>query len=155
MSRLLPTFVAVLGALAVAASFACASATPPPLPGARSNLTPAMVKRTLDQGVTTQNAVIAQFGAPNIITTDESGREVWTYDVHSVSSSAATTSSSASGGVGAGGLVSGSVPVVGGVGGSAGGSTSAGQVSSSTFTLMITFDERQVVETYRMQATQF
>jgi len=58
--------------------------------------------------------------------------------------------------VGAGGIA-GDV-VVGGagtLGGSSGKGSTAGQVSSATFTLMISFDENDVVQDYRMQATQF
>ena len=56
----------------------------------------------------------------------------------------------------AGGVV-GTTPVVGGagVGGSAGKGSSASQVSSTTFTLIIIFDENDVVRDYQMQATQF
>jgi hypothetical protein len=48
--------------------------------------------------------------------------------------------------------------VIGGgvtAGGSAGKSSAAGQVSSATFTLMIQFDDKDVVRDYRMMATQF
>jgi len=113
-----------------------------------------MVSKTLHEGETTQNQVLSSFGAPNIITRDEDGLEVWTYDVHSVAHAEASTTRSGSGGIGAGGLA-GDVPIGGVVSGGGGKSTSAGQVSSSTFTLMITFDEQQMVKSYRMQSTRF
>jgi hypothetical protein len=130
------------------------SAAPPALPGERSTLTPGMVSKTLHEGETTQNQVLGSFGAPNIITRDQAGLEVWTYDVHSVAHAEASTARSGSGGIGAAG-VAGSVPIGGVVSGGGRKSTSAGQVSSSTFTLMITFDEQQLVKTYRMQSTRF
>lgn len=131
--------------------------TPPPLPtssGQKSNLTPGMVKSTIERGVTLQTQVLQAFGAPNIVTLDKAGHEVWTYDVQSVASSSATTSRSGSIGIGAGGII-GTTPTIGIAGASGSKSTSAGQVSSSTFTLMITFNENQVVEDYRMMSTQF
>jgi hypothetical protein len=130
------------------------STAPPALPGQPSTLTPGMVEKTLREGETSQNQVISSFGAPNIITRDESGLEVWTYDVHSVAHAEASTARSGAGAAGAGGIA-GSVPIVGGVTGGGGKSTSAGQVSSSTFTLMITFDDQDRVKSYRMQSTRF
>jgi hypothetical protein len=113
-----------------------------------------VVSKTLREGETSQNQVLGSFGSPNIITRDASGLEVWTYDVHSVAHAEASTSRSGSGGVAAGGIA-GSVPIAGVLSGGGGKSTSAGQVSSSTFTLMITFDEQQLVKSYRMQSTRF
>jgi len=130
--------------------------SPPPLPGGgqKSNLTPGMVKSTLVQGQTLQAQVLNTFGAPQIVTRDQSGHEVWTYDVQSVSHASAQTQRSGGGGVAAAALA-GEVPLAGGAGGQGSRATSAGQVSSTTFTLMITFDENDVVQDYRMMSTQF
>ena len=128
----------------------------PPLPGAthKSNLTPGLVKANVVSGKTTQTDVLVAFGAPNIITRDQSGKEVWTYDVQSVSHTSAQTSKG--GGMGAGAAaVAGSVPIAGGAGAGGSKSTSVGQVSSTTSTLMITFDENEVVDTYRFLSTAF
>jgi len=129
----------------------------PPLPAftaQQSNLTPAMVKMNIKKGETTMTDVISIFGAPNIATRDTSGREVWTYDVQRVAHSSA--SKEVSGGIagGAGGIV-GTTPVGGiaSVGGSSRGNV--GQVSSATFTLMITFSEDEKVEDYKMMSTKF
>jgi len=149
----------VLAGVLVAVVAGCKT-SPPPLPGGgqRSNLTPGMVKKHLNKGATTQTEVYTVFGPPNIIMTDQEGREVWTYDVQSTSHTAAETEKSGSGGgaVGAGGVAGGAV-IGGGLGGGGGGSkrTSTGQVSSTTFTLMITFDQNSVVQDYRMLSTQF
>jgi len=136
--------------------YGCAT-SPPPLPSSASKsrrLTPGMVKSTIREGVTTQNDVLSAFGAPNIITRDKNGREVWTYDVQSVSHSSATTSRSGGVGIAGGGLVRGS-PVGGGAGGSGNKSTSTGETSSSTFTVMITFTGDGIVQTYQMMSSQF
>lgn len=134
--------------------------SPPPLPGAgqRSNLTPGMVKKYVKKGETTQAEVLQVFGPPNIVATDQQGRDVWTYDVQSTSYTSAQTSKSGGGGLAVGsGAMAGNVPIggVAGAGGGGGRSTSTGQVSSTTFTLMITFSGNQVVEDYRMLSTQF
>ena len=42
-------------------------------------LTHGNVQLTLRSGVTTKNEVLESFGAPNITTRDSEGREVWTY----------------------------------------------------------------------------
>jgi len=102
-------------------------------PVQKSNLTTGMVKKTIIEGVTTQNEILKVFGAPNIITKNKSGNEVWTYDTISVEKSAEE----------------GYWNVI--VGGARGGRSSA---STRTFTLMIEFDGNEVVKecSYRSSA---
>lgn len=149
-----PALAALVCVVALSACVSNLKAPPAPGGGQKSNLTPGMVKTTLVEGVTTQGEVLSVFGAPNIVTRDTSGREVWTYSVQSVSKSAASAEVGGSFGAGAAGIADSSV--IGG-GGSVSGakSGSVSQTSSSTFTLMITFDEHDVVHTYQMQSTQF
>ncbi len=99
----------------------------------KSNLTAGMVKKTIIKGVTTQNEILKVFGAPNIITKNKSGNEVWTYDTISVEKSGEEGYWSV---------------VVAGV---SGGRSSA---STRTFTLMIEFDSNEVVKecSYRSSA---
>ncbi len=99
----------------------------------KSNLTAGMVKKTIIEGVTTQNEILKVFGAPNIITKNKSGNEVWTYDTVSVVKSGEE----------------GYWNVV--VGGVSGGKSSA---STRTFTLMIEFGNDDVVKecSYRTSA---
>lgn len=103
-------------------------------PAQKSNLTPGMVKTTIIKGETRQNEVLEVFGAPNIITHNKSGNEVWTYDKVSIDSSASA---------GYGTLV------IVGVG------SSRGATSSRTFTLMIEFDDREVVKNYSYRSSAF
>ena len=56
-------------------------------PAQKSNLTTGMVKKKIIKGITTQNEILKVFGAPNIITKNKSGNEVWTYDTISVEKS--------------------------------------------------------------------
>ena len=139
----------------------CVRARSPNLPYSnqqKSNLTAGMVKKYVKVGEATQTDLITVFGAPNIITRDKDGNEVWTYDRQSISSASEVAEWNAAGsaGVAAAGLA-GDTIVGGGasVGGSSGKSSTAGQVSSATFTLMIKFDENDLVKDYRMMATQF
>jgi hypothetical protein len=139
----------------------CARAKAPDLPHSnrqKSNLTTGMVKKYVKVGEATQTDILAVFGAPNIITRDKNGHEVWTYDRQSMATAseiAAWNATGSAGAVGAG--IVGDVPIGGAAtaGGSTGKSSSASQISSATFTLMITFDESEAVKDYRMMATQF
>ena len=140
---------------------ACVRAKSPDLPYSnqqKSNLTAGMVKKYIKVGEATQADILTVFGAPNIITRDKDKNEVWTYDRQSIASASEVAEWNTSGRVGAiaGGLV-GSTAVGGGasIGGSSGKGSTAGQVSSATFTLIIKYDENDVVQDYRMMATQF
>lgn len=103
-------------------------------PVQKSNLTTGMVKKTIIEGVTTQTEILKVFGAPNIITKNKSGNEVWTYDTISVEKSAEE----------------GYWNVI--VGGVRGGKSSA---STRTFTLMIEFDSNEVVKECSYRASAF
>lgn len=139
----------------------CVKAKVPDLPYSnrqKSNLTAAMVKKYVKVGTVSQNDILSVFGAPNIMTRDREGHEVWTYDRQSMASSSeiAAWNAGGTGAAMAGGLAG--EAVVGGgavLGGSAGKRSTAGQVSSATFTLMISFDDNEIVSDYRMRATQF
>ena len=108
----------------------------------QSNLTPGMVQSKIIKGSTTKNEILEIFGSPNIITKNKSGQEVWTYEKQSVVSTARSGSTEAYGTVG-----------VAGVAGSRAESTQ--QVSTTTFTLMITFTKKDIVENYSMMSTKF
>lgn len=103
-------------------------------PAQKSSLTAGMVKKQIVEGVTTQNDILQVFGAPNIITRNKSGKEVWTYDTISVEKSAEE----------------GYWSVI--VAGAAGGRSSA---STRTFTLMIEFDDNEVVKECSYRASAF
>lgn len=100
----------------------------------RSNLTAGMVKKTIIEGVTTQDEILTVFGGPNIVTKNKSGNEVWTYDTISVVKSGEE----------------GYWNVV--VGGVSGGKSAA---STRRFTLMIEFDDKSVVKECSYRASMF
>ena len=110
--------------------FGCASVQP----AQKSNLTAGVVNKTIVKGQTSQDEILKTFGPPNIITKNKSGKEVWTYDKVSTASS----------GSGAYGTI-----LIAGVGGS------SSSTSSQTFTLMVTFNESDIVEDYSMMSTAF
>ena len=100
----------------------------------KSNLTPGMAKSKIIKGKSIQNEILEVFGAPNIITKNKSGNEVWTYDKVSVEKS--TTEGY------------GTIIVAG---------ISKGNYSSSarTFTLMIEFDDNGIVKEYSYRSSAF
>lgn len=59
---------------------------------ANSNLTAGQVSLTLKKNVTTQAEVVETFGAPNIVTTNGDGEEIWTYQKNATVSSGSSSS---------------------------------------------------------------
>lgn len=112
------------------ALFGCATIQP----YQKSNLTPGMAKAKIIKGQTSQNEILDIFGAPNIITKNKSGNEVWTYDKVSID----TSSSEGYGTI-----------IIAGIGG---GRSSA---STRTFTLMIEFDDNDIVKDYSYRSSAF
>jgi len=108
----------------------CASSEPVQ----KSNLTAGMVKTKIVKGQTTQNEILEVFGAPNVVTQNKTGNEVWTYDKVSMEQS--------------GSDAYGTLILVG---------TAKAKVSSSTrtFTLMIEFNKNNIVEEYSYRSAAF
>ena len=109
----------------------CASTTEPVQ---KSNLTPGMAKTKIIKNQTTQKEMLDVFGPPNIVTKNKSGNEVWTYDRVSVESSV----SDAYGTIIIAGVASGRA-----------------STSTRTFTLMIEFDEKDIVKEYSYRSSAF
>ncbi len=103
-------------------------------PVEKANLTPGMAKTKIIKGQTTQNEIIQVFGPPNIVTKNKTGDEVWTYDKVSVETAASD--------------VYGTLLIVGGAG-------SRSSTSTRTFTLMIEFDEKEVVKDFSYRSSAF
>ncbi len=100
----------------------------------KSNLTQGIVKTKIEKGVTSQAEILSLIGAPNIITKNRDGDEVWTYSRQSFDSE--------SGGF-AGGLFL------------FGGSKAFSSASSNSFDLIITFDNKNIVKDYSAVSSQF
>ncbi len=99
-----------------------------------SNLTAGMAKTKIVNGVTTQAEILSVFGSPNIISKNKSGNEVWTYDRISMEQSSEDGYWNI---------------VVAGKGGS------KQKTSTKTFTLMIEFDENEIVKDNSYRVSQF
>lgn len=103
-------------------------------PTEKGNLTPGMAKTKIIKGQTTQNEILEVFGAPNIVTKNKSGNEVWTYDKASIETGTSD--------------VYGTIIIAGGVG-------SRTSTSARTFTLMIEFDDKGIVKDYSYRSSAF
>lgn len=107
-------------------------------PEQKSNLTVGMIKTKIIEGKTTQDEVLKLFGAPNIITTNSEGKEVWNYNKSSYQSAAQ-------------GKSSGWTLLL------AGNSKSSVLATSSTASmdLIITFNKKNIVENYKVISASF
>jgi hypothetical protein len=103
-------------------------------PVQQANLTPGMAKTKIFIGKTTQNEILQVFGPPNIVTKNKSGNEVWTYDKVSVEGGSSD--------------IYATLFIIG-----ASGSRSSS--SARTFTLMIEFDEKDIVKDFSYRASAF
>lgn len=96
----------------------------------RSNLTSGQVSLTLKKNETTQAEVAEVFGAPNLVTNNADGEDVWIYQKHATVANQRSVA-------GAGGL--GGVLGTVFLGGAVAGSSSSQDQSSRTMTLVIKF----------------
>lgn len=131
--------IAVVSALsgAILTLSACATA-PGPVDQRNDALTQGNVQLNLKVGETSKSQVLDVFGAPNITTRDASGAETWSYQRH------ATVSQSSS--------QSGFWTILLAGGGS---SASGFSQTSRTMTLIIKFDEKDVVSDFRSRTSDF
>lgn len=104
------------------------------------NLTVGKVQREIRPGMT--NAQVAEtLGSPNIVSTDESGHEVWVYDkISTLSVVSASSGGLLLGAAGAGNSVAG----LGGFGFNSG--AGAASTSQRTLTIIVKFDGRNRVK---------
>lgn len=72
---------------------ACVGTIPVGEPMSKSNLTSGQVSMILKKNVTTQAEVVETFGAPNLVTQNADGEDVWTYQRNATVANAASNSS--------------------------------------------------------------
>lgn len=123
---------------AAALSLAGCATAPTPVDNRNSALTQGNVQLNLKVGQTTKSQVLEVFGAPNIVTRDASGSEVWSYQRH-----ATVEQSNANGGFW-------TILLAGG-----GQSASGFSQSQRTMTLIIKFDSSDVVSDFRSRSSDF
>lgn len=111
-------------------------------PGDKTNLTFGAVKSQIKKGETTQVEIVKLLGSPNITSKNKKGQEVWTY------SRTGTTNEKASA---SGGILFGASGLLGG----AGGSKAVDTTSVSTFDLIITFNDNDIVDDYSVVTSKF
>jgi outer membrane protein assembly factor BamE (lipoprotein component of BamABCDE complex) len=116
-------------------------------------MTVGTVQKEINKGMS--GAQVAEvLGSPNIVTTDEEGREVWVYD--KISTDVTYSQSSIGGGLGL--LIGGSSGNTGG-GGLGSGSVSSGAGAHSktqrTLTVVIKFDENKRVRDFAYHSSRF
>lgn len=108
------------------------------VPEQKSNLTVGMIKKEIIKGKTTQNDIITLFGAPNIITTNARGNEVWNYSKSSYQAGAERKNSGWSL------LLLGSSK-----------SSALSNASTASMDLIVTFDSNGIVEDYKVISAAF
>lgn len=109
------------------------------VPEQKSALTVGIIKKEVIKGQTTQNDILSLFGAPNIITTNAQGNEVWNYNKSSYQTGTETKGS-------AWGLFL------------VGGSSKNSVLSNSSTTSMdfiVIFNSKGIVEDYKVISSAF
>ncbi len=109
-----------------------------PLTQRNSALTQGNVQLTIKTGETTKAEILEAFGAPNITTRDGAGREVWTYQRAGEASQASARSAHIF------------FLLIGGSG-----AQSGFESSSRMLTLIIKFDENDVVADFNSRSSNF
>lgn len=112
-------------------------------------LTLGTVQREVRKGMS-GGEVLESLGSPNVVSTDEQGREVWVYDKF-----ATDVVTSESGGRVVGIILSAGSGAAGGVGGEFGGRAGATSSSQRTLTVIIKFDEQKKVRDFAYHASRF
>lgn len=132
--------IAALGSLSAGACALGPKPTTPP-PGS-SNLTAGMVKSEVREGVTTQAEILGMFGAPNIVTRNSDDQEVWNYNRMSFESTESE---------------SGVLAVLwkGWGGGAAGSRAATSTATTRSFDLILVFDGKDVVRSYKLISAVF
>lgn len=100
----------------------------------KSNLTAGVVKAKIQKGVTSQTEILQLLGAPNMVTKDKTGQEVWTYSRQSFQSKASG--------------ISGTLILFTGA-------KAVSSAASASFDLIITFNKQNKVQDYSMVSSQF
>ncbi len=116
-------------------------------------LTVGTVQREIKEGMS-EAEVIEALGSPNIVSTDEKGREVWVYDKISTDRVYSTSSGGISSLILGGGIV-GNALLGGGVSPSYKRGAGASSTSQRTLTIVIKFNEQKKVREFAYHATRF
>jgi outer membrane protein assembly factor BamE (lipoprotein component of BamABCDE complex) len=116
-------------------------------------LTVGTVQREIRVGMSSAD-VVGVLGSPNMVTTDSQRRENWVYDKISTQRAYSTSSGGVNALVLGGGLV-GSAVAGGGAGVGYSSSAGAAQTSQRTLTIIIKFDEKNLVRDFAYRYSSF
>lgn len=116
-------------------------------------MTVGVVQKEIRVGMS-QTDVVSALGSPNIITRDNEGKEAWVYDKIATEASYSKSSGGVGGGVGAGG-VGGNTLILGGIGSGYSKEAGAAATTQKTLTVIIKFDENQLVESFSYHSSKF
>jgi len=116
-------------------------------------MTVGIVQKEIRVGMS-QADVATALGSPNIVTKDSSGKETWVYDKIATEASYSQSSGGIGGGAGAGAIIS-PVLVLGGIGGGYSKRAGATSTTQKTLTVIIKFDDKQLVESFSYHASKF
>lgn len=128
----------MLASALMASSLTACVTAPAPVDNRNSALTQGNVQMNLKVGETTKEQVLNVFGAPNITTRDASGSEVWSFQRHARVSQSNSSSNFWT------------VLLVGG-----GSSASGFSETNRTMTMIIKFDDKDVVSDFRTRSSDF
>jgi outer membrane protein assembly factor BamE (lipoprotein component of BamABCDE complex) len=117
-------------------------------------ITVGTVQREIKNGMSGAE-VIQVLGSPNIVSTDEKGREVWVYDKISTDRVYSTSSGGVSTLILGGGVVGGAGILGGGVGAGYGRGAGAQSTSQRTLTIIIKFDDQKKVRKFAYHSSRF
>lgn len=123
-----------LSAAFIFVCLACATFPKNENPSDSSNLSAGTVKKEIIKGQTTQAELLELFGAPNLVTVNANGEEVWNYNRMSYSTQTGSDGMS---------LLF------------AGGSRAMTTATTKSFDLILIFDENDVVKTYSVVSASY
>lgn len=128
----------LLIAVVAVALVGCTASAPGPVDNRNSALTQGNVQMNLKVGETTKAQVLEAFGSPNITTRDAGGAETWSYQRHATVAQASGSSNYWT------------ILLAGG-----GQSASGFSQTSRTMTLIIKFNDSDVVSDFRSRTSDF
>lgn len=115
--------ISIFSIIIIILFFSCAP-YPEMEPAQKSNLTTGVVKTEIVKGVTSQSEILNIFGAPNLVTKNRDNNEVWNYNKMAVTSASARADDIWFG------------------------SRALSSVTTSSFDLILIFDENDIVIDY-------
>lgn len=112
------------------------------------------VQREIKVGMSSAD-VVGVLGSPNMVTTDSKRRENWVYDKISTEQAYSTSSGGVSALILGGGLVGSAGVLAGGAGPSYSSSAGASRTSQRTLTIIIKFDDNNLVRDFAYRYSSF